>query len=535
MEVRMINNLKRYITLSIILLLLVCCIIPVWVLADADYANPYLAITALINAMDQKDWKTYAGLYPDTIAADIKAFLNHPGNKTNALGLYNIKSAKLKEYRPVLNSIIANLTRLEEYQEQYREIQAFIVGIDYTVNHEDKYFFNGVNYNLVVLGKEAKGWKIIEVSDAPLPTLNSLGYKFGSMDEKAALEIIKARIKGKIVNKSGKVLENSSSGSGLQQDWSAPLKSIAATAGYAEPNSIRVYLTAKSETTTLDFTTYCKNVLPNEWIASWPSESLKAGAMAVKMYAWYHVVHPKWPSLNADVKDTTADQVYKANSENTATSNAVDSVKTVGMANSDGNLFEAQYLAGTKGEPGDPGSGKVMQWGTKYWADSGNKTYKEMLHYYYDYSPKSTGAITFFTCSTPTTVTVDDDNSGFSSTGTWTVSGSTGYNNGNYRYASAGKSNTATWTLNLPFSGRWNIYAVFRTGSNRATAVIYTISTSDGPKSVSINQYSSTTSLATTDLGTWDFTAGTNKITLDALNSSGGAVVIADAIIAEYQ
>lgn len=139
-----------------------------------------------------------------------------------------------------------------------------------------------------------------------------------------------------------------------------------------------------------------KNVLPNEWYSTWPSESLKAGAMAVKMYGWYHVYHPKWPSLNADVKDTTADQVFIDNSEVSTTTTAINNVGGVGFENSDGNVFETQYLAGTKDQPGTQSSGKMSQWGTKYWADKGTKNYVEMAHYYYDNSDKSTDAIATF-------------------------------------------------------------------------------------------------------------------------------------------
>ncbi|MGH2627576.1 MAG: carboxypeptidase regulatory-like domain-containing protein, partial [Anaerolineales bacterium] len=52
----------------------------------------------------------------------------------------------------------------------------------------------------------------------------------------------------------------------------------------------------------IDFVEYAKHVLPNEWVNSWPGESLRAGAMAVKMYAWSIIAAGgKWP--DADVYD----------------------------------------------------------------------------------------------------------------------------------------------------------------------------------------------------------------------------------------
>jgi len=74
---------------------------------------------------------------------------------------------------------------------------------------------------------------------------------------------------------------------------------------------------------TIDFKDYVKHVLPNEWSPSWHMESLRAGAMAAKMYAWsYIAVGGKWP--DADVYDSTCDQVYNPNYEYASTNQAVD-------------------------------------------------------------------------------------------------------------------------------------------------------------------------------------------------------------------
>ncbi|MGH2383180.1 MAG: hypothetical protein ACRDG7_18415, partial [Candidatus Limnocylindria bacterium] len=59
----------------------------------------------------------------------------------------------------------------------------------------------------------------------------------------------------------------------------------------APPPTIRVYRTATGAVDTVDFRTYAKNVLSREWISSWTTESLRSGALAVKNYAWYQVLH----------------------------------------------------------------------------------------------------------------------------------------------------------------------------------------------------------------------------------------------------
>ena len=57
------------------------------------------------------------------------------------------------------------------------------------------------------------------------------------------------------------------------------------------PPTIRVFRTATGAVETVDFRTYAKNVLSREWIGSWTTESLRSGALAVKHYAWYQVLH----------------------------------------------------------------------------------------------------------------------------------------------------------------------------------------------------------------------------------------------------
>ena len=74
---------------------------------------------------------------------------------------------------------------------------------------------------------------------------------------------------------------------------------------------------------TVDFREYARHVLPNEWSAGWPWESLRAGAMAVKMYAWSIVAAGgKWP--DADVYDSTCDQVYRPSVAYASTDAAID-------------------------------------------------------------------------------------------------------------------------------------------------------------------------------------------------------------------
>ncbi len=133
----------------------------------------------------------------------------------------------------------------------------------------------------------------------------------------------------------------------------------------------------------VDFKQYVKHVLPNEWFASWPQESLRAGAMAAKGYGWYQVNRGgKWPSLGADVMDSQCDQVYNPAVSYASTDKAVDETWNQRMTRDD-YIHVAFYRAGTRDDGASYDNDIMYQWGTEYWARQG-MTWNWMLQHYYD-------------------------------------------------------------------------------------------------------------------------------------------------------
>src|SRR3954471_18074718 len=78
------------------------------------------------------------------------------------------------------------------------------------------------------------------------------------------------------------------------------------------PPTIQVYRVSEGKVDTVDFKNYVMRVVSREWNVK--NASLrKSGAVAVKQYAWYYVLHYRGGKFNGDcfdVKDTTADQLY---------------------------------------------------------------------------------------------------------------------------------------------------------------------------------------------------------------------------------
>ena len=150
------------------------------------------------------------------------------------------------------------------------------------------------------------------------------------------------------------------------------------------PSTILVYRVSLGRVDRVDFKTYVKNVLPNEWISSWPSASLQAGAMAVKSYAWYWALHSTRKTAGGlcyDVRDDTADQVYRPSSALSSTSSAVDSTWSARMTRS-GNILQAHYCSTTTACGAWVDGNWLSQYGSRDLANAGN-SYQTILRHYY--------------------------------------------------------------------------------------------------------------------------------------------------------
>jgi hypothetical protein len=131
------------------------------------------------------------------------------------------------------------------------------------------------------------------------------------------------------------------------------------------------------------FVDYVRNVLPNEWVASWPDASLDAGAVAAKQFAWYFVFKQKWRSQGYpfDLVDSTCDQVYRDGSAHPNTDAAIARTWSTYLTRS-GNLFPTFFrdtdAACQSRQPKDC----MGQWGSYDLARAGYSAQQILLYYY---------------------------------------------------------------------------------------------------------------------------------------------------------
>ncbi len=173
------------------------------------------------------------------------------------------------------------------------------------------------------------------------------------------------------------------------------------------PPTIRVLVrtggqTGKYTITDVPFEQYLDNVLPDEWEASWDSDALKAGAVAVRSYAWYWVTHyggylgsTRSSKTCFDVTDDSLFQNYVPGSADSSTTAAVVATRQV-AARVNGKILQASYQAYLKSSTescGTGANGKVLsQYGTQACIDSdenrggntGNKYNVILAKYYAD-------------------------------------------------------------------------------------------------------------------------------------------------------
>lgn len=160
----------------------------------------------------------------------------------------------------------------------------------------------------------------------------------------------------------------------------------AATAGISDaPPSTITVCRSSGAVQEVAFGRYVKEVLAKEFPSSWPMETLKAGAVAIKSYAWYFIAHPYRPG-HCHISDTTRHQKYHPEDPTPGRTErgdrAVDATWDVVMTElRDGERTPAfaQYCASCGGFP--PGE-HLDQWDAKAMGDDG-ATYTQILRHHY--------------------------------------------------------------------------------------------------------------------------------------------------------
>lgn len=345
-----------------------------------------------MQSINNEDWNAYKNCFSDDIQSEL---INFPSEKQieekiGILSVDNISLYEIKEIEYNIAQYIEPRIDIDNFGE-YENIHIFYLGFDMSVSNESKYFYNGVNYYIIVTGEKDNDNVILQMESAYyFDRIDEVGISFGSDSEQIAAQIVEARKRGIIINSNAQVIDciSEAAENAINTNNCIELSTLISLSsciydGEEEPY-INVY--TGGEVKTLTLFNYTINVLPNEWYPSWDSASLQAGAIVIKMYGWYNILHPRYPatSYGADVTDSSSNyQEYVEGSAQIITTNAVRMVQKYALVKSDNEVFETQYRAGGYNGNGE-GSDMLYQWGTQYLAVEEDMSFKEICEYYYN-------------------------------------------------------------------------------------------------------------------------------------------------------
>ena len=153
------------------------------------------------------------------------------------------------------------------------------------------------------------------------------------------------------------------------------------------PEKIWVWITTEGARKQVVFEDYLKHVLPSEWPSYFEEDSLRAGAMAAKTYAWFRTLDGQSRTSGSncyDILDTTSDQVYDPTFTTARTNQAVNATFGTVMRKNNA-IFMAQYVDGTytcAPITSGPYAGRMSQNGTRACADQG-MAWPDIVKVYY--------------------------------------------------------------------------------------------------------------------------------------------------------
>ncbi|MHC1584348.1 MAG: golvesin C-terminal-like domain-containing protein [Methanosarcinales archaeon] len=120
----------------------------------------------------------------------------------------------------------------------------------------------------------------------------------------------------------------------------------------------------------------------------------------------------------------------------------------------------------------------------------------------------------------------DNPDAEYNGTGWCAGTADSGYYGSDFYYHASGTGeNTARWTLTVPEAGKYDVYAWWADGSNRATNAPYTINYEGGSETVRVSQ--KVNGGKWNLLGTYSFNAGNYSI---VLSDDADGFIIADAV-----
>ena len=344
-----------------------------------------------MEAMDKHAWGDFTILHCGEEKESLENFFANERNEVEHVGVQNVMSASLIELVEVALEDVADMLH-KKYSD--KDVKIYVLGVDYEVFEDSKYYSTGVNYNFIVLVREDGEWKVSEMLPISEPQrLLDNGYMFSNHYD-MAVNVMRARREGSFINYEGEKFDswspgNNSMSRAVINKWTVP----------SDNTPVR-YKGSDGTIQTLSFHQYCLGVLAGEMTTtSFDGAVRQAQAIATKTFTWHFIIVPKGASEGYDINYVQQDYQPTRISENRKTTVDYNSVRDIWMESYRGAIFEASYKAGYDKDPSAyKEKGEFKQNGALWLYENNVVTdYKGLLKYFYDNSLHSQGGpIRFF-------------------------------------------------------------------------------------------------------------------------------------------
>ena len=111
------------------------------------------------------------GIYTPTVRNYYYNFALTPNNIANNVGILTVNATNVVSIEKIDNCYAPKFNELSNFFETEDSYEVYLVGIDMKVNINTEYFYNGINYKLVVLVNNNGVWQVGGQYGAPIEVL----------------------------------------------------------------------------------------------------------------------------------------------------------------------------------------------------------------------------------------------------------------------------------------------------------------------------------------------------------------------------
>lgn len=348
-------------------------------------------IREMVSLENTQSWNEFASCWVEEEKEEFNTLFNDSIYLQEKEGVICVTSAELYSLDEISAENVPAIILEDDRFDKFVEKKYYLAGIDYEVSDVSKYYYNGVNYRLIIMAKEDGEWKVVGRQDAAgllEGWQNNSDFAEILDDENAivAMEIRDARMAGYVID-SNMCTRNID---GVVTYGYRPGYTATTGCPHTRPSTVKVRTGSSGNAyTSPSLEDYIKDVMPNEWVISTTgAAALQAGVVTIQQYAvWNSIYYQKYPDYAYDLRAGSGDQNYVAGSYSNLASryrtkidDAYNAVGNIHMeTGSNSSLFQSQYASTS----GNYSYGRLFQDEAKTMASDGY-TYDQILSHFYN-------------------------------------------------------------------------------------------------------------------------------------------------------